>query len=48
MHMATIGKDGPTGTFQEGEGELGLVTLNATRAGNHPRATAPEVGLHAV
>ncbi|HVA10096.1 MAG TPA: SDR family NAD(P)-dependent oxidoreductase [Acidimicrobiales bacterium] len=23
VHMATIGKDGPTGTFQEGEGELG-------------------------
>ena len=22
VHMATIGKDGPTGTFQEGEGEL--------------------------
>jgi NAD(P)-dependent dehydrogenase (short-subunit alcohol dehydrogenase family) len=23
VRMATIGKDGPTGTFQEGDGELG-------------------------
>ncbi|HEX3841186.1 MAG TPA: hypothetical protein VHU85_10375 [Acidimicrobiales bacterium] len=23
MHMATIGKDGPTGTFRENEGEPG-------------------------